>query len=354
MKLTLRQWILIILTSFLSLSMSIYTRSIYRPSEKNIPSIAIYDSKKRLCSTISHSHLEKYPHFVLNAERFKKYMMPPVIAYRNQPSRFITRRKMNSMIEQLIDEINQGKKGFTHFNLLKSKNFNFHHRCGLLVLKCKNHPFVIKLFTERPETYFNPYCKGIESIAFFFMGGGANRHICGLSRLPNLEILKKKLESLPQWKDIVQFPRKWFWMPKKPLFMTLKGKHFQNNNSIITNKVPETFAIIADEIQYTQTTCVEKSRKIRTIITLCNDLDTFLDAHYDNFIFKKNDTHPFTINIIDTEHIPTMAGLKKRQSFGNYWQWYSNLVAHCFKKMFLRTKRRRVMDQCTPNELALT
>ena len=136
--------------------------------------------------------------------------------------------------------------------------------------------------------------------------------------------------------------------------MTLKGTHFKDETSTVTNKIPEIFAIIADEIPCVQTTAIQKSQKINTIMSLCNDLDTFLDAHYDNFIFKKSDHKPFTISIIDTEHIPTMTGLKKRQHFNNYWQWYSHLVTHCVKKMFFRTKRKRIMDQSAPNELALT
>ena len=291
-------------------SFSLYSRSIYRLTSAKIPSIAIYNEEKKLCTTISDSHLEFYPQFAFTIDALKKYRMPSMISYLNNRSRFLTKQYFNTMIETFMKELRSHQKQFSYFTILKSTNFNFHQCCGLLILKCNHHPFIVKLFIERPETYFSPYCKGIESVAFFYMSGGANRHISGMSRLLNLDYVKKKLHTFDTWKHIITFPRKWLWLPEKERYMYLVGTHI-GNKKIVTNKIPEVFALIMDEIPCTDTANITKAEKKKVIIDICNDFNSFLHAYYDNFIFKKSNNVPFTITIIDTEHFPTMVGFTK-------------------------------------------
>lgn len=350
MKMTLYSYFFIILSSFLCFSL--YARSMYRLNAIPLPSISIYNDEKKLCATISDSHLELYPHFALTIDALKKYYIPPVITYPDNPSRFLTKKRIDTMIENFIIELKQGQKRFSHFTIIKSKNFNFHYHCGILILKCNYHPFVIKLFIERPETYFNPYCKGVESIAFFFMGGGANRHISGISRLLNLDAIKKKLPFLHKWHNCVKFPRKWLWLPLKNRYMYLVGKNIGSKKRAF-NKIPEIFALVTDAIECHDTLEITRKEKKATVINLCNDFDNFLDAHHDNFIFKRDNKGQCIITVIDTEHFPTMVGFKKKKLFKNYWQWYFYLFRHYVKKTLFRTKKERLLSQSIHNEFAL-
>lgn len=341
-----------IVTILFHLFFALNARSIYRINKSPIPMISIYNNEKKLCTTISDSHLEIYPQFTFTIDALKKYTIPNLISYANNKSRLVSKKRIDYLIETFIKELNNGKRdNFAHFTVLKSKNFNFHYNCGLLVLKCKNHPFIVKLFIEHPETYFDYNCKGIESTGFFFMGGGANRHISGMSRLLNIDLIKRKLDHSKQWKKIIKFPRKWLWLPKDSHFMYLIGKNL-GNKKIIANKIPEIFAIIADEINCNETLEISLTEKQKIIFEICNEFSS-IDAHYVNFIFKKKDDQSFTVTIIDTEHFPTMVGFKKKQSFNNYWEWYIHLSMHCMKKMLFRTKKDRLYAQTQKNELAL-
>src|SRR5438128_603586 len=80
---------------------------------------------------------------------------------------------------------------------------------------------VLKLFIETPETFCNPYSKGPEPIFFWYMGGGAGRHVAGITRVKNLKTMKSLTELHPYWYDHIIFPRKWFWLPNNTRWINL-------------------------------------------------------------------------------------------------------------------------------------
>jgi hypothetical protein len=315
----------------------LHARSSFRLEEYAMPTISIINEENETMCTLSHRHLAAYPTFYFTVDMLKPFMMPALLSYPNKPSRFIDRKRINQIIENLIVEIKEGKQSFSDVTLLKKKNFNFRKKCGLIIVKCNHHPFIIKLFMERPETYFDPYCKGVESIAFFFAAGGVNRHSSGLSRVMNLYHTKNKLARMPEWRSLIAFPRKWFWLPQKPRFMTFHGTHVEGHPTL-TNKIPEVFAIVADEVDLTTQIKISAKEKEKIIIKLCNHLNLYLDPHLPNFVFQKSTTAPFKITILDTEHFQTMVGLYNPPRFSNYVSWYSYLIAHFFKQTLLRGK----------------
>src|SRR5207237_1126334 len=99
------------------------------------------------------------------------------IQYRYDETKSISGSKLNELAKELVKEIKEGKKTFTHFKLLKGTNFNKSLSAGLLVLKFKDYPFVIKIFRETPKSFIKPFSKGWESAFLHVMGCGINRYL---------------------------------------------------------------------------------------------------------------------------------------------------------------------------------
>lgn len=330
----------------------IIARSVHRPPEV-LPTIHAQWIHGGPITTVKDSHLEYFPHFVFDYSQLIQYSLPEdKIFHRNDPEKWAATQELNQLIEQLVCEVFNKKRKFSHFTVLQTKNFSFKYTCGLIVLKFKDYPFVLKLFIESPDTYLNPLCKGIEPIAFFTMGGGANRHLSGLTRIPNLEYVKNKLEKSERWNGVIEFPRKWFWLPKDPRWIQLTGENLGNKKKC-TTKMPGVYAIIAEYIDMQHTISLSTLEKKRIVIDLCNDVNTYLDPHYTNFTFVQDETKPFKIVIIDTEHFPSFVGLKKRKQFRNHSSWYEYLMAKGMKDMFFRNKQERKEAQITEHELSL-
>ena len=342
---------LLVITFFLT--HPINGRSVHRPPESNIPTISIQSLHDERAYTVKDSHLEDYPHFAFDMRSFDSHLLPKTpIPYRNDPTKSISGLQVNTLIENLLTEVFNRKRVYSNFKILQTKNFNFENSCGLIVLKFKNHPFVLKLFLESPKTYLNAKIKGIEPIAFFTMGGGANRHLSGLTRIPNLKYIQKKLNTIDRWKDCVEFPRKWFWLPQDPRWMKITGYNLGGKGKLET-RLPGAYAIIADEMNMKHSLDMPTSEKKKIVIDLCNDVDIYMDPHYTNFTFMPHDSKPFNIVIVDTEHFPTIVGFKKKKVFRNHSSWYQYLFGKYIKDAFFRTKDERIAAQTTPRELKL-
>jgi hypothetical protein len=195
---------------------------------------------------------------------------------------------------------------------------------------------------ETPETFINPYCKGLEPITFFFMAGGSNRHIAGLTRLQNLEQVQQIIAASPVWNQIIHTPRKWFWKPSETRYITIVGRHIDKHETLMIN-IPSIYAIIADEID-TRETCICTAQERQTrIMQLCSDLHFIVDPHEDNYIFTKDSvTDREYITIIDTEHFPTLVGLPARDKiFKGHVAWYVYLAQKYAHDTFGRFKDER-------------
>lgn len=351
-KITFCTLLLFLSTSYIT----IYSRSVHRPQDPLIPQITARWPGSTQTYTIKDSHLEEYPIFKTNAKECKKWLLPKndTIAYSNDPNKYIDTKKMNALIEQLVNEIQNHQRTFTDFTIITTKDFNFKKLCGLIILQFNDHPFVLKLNMERPETFVNPYCKGMIPMFFFFMGGGSNRHIIGLTRIKNLKIVKNKIAAHPYWTDHVKMPRKWFWLPSDDKWFEVKGKNIGNKETL-TTQFPSIYGTIADRIEIDKDLPIPNKEKGKQIMKLANDLDLYIDPNRDNFVFQ---TDPITkktvIVIIDTEHFPTIVGIKDARPFNSHAEWYTRLSRKALKDMFFRTKsERRAIQKAPPSELEI-
>lgn len=323
-----------------------YGRSVHRKSSHKLPCLTTKWAHAQQTYQLHSPQLEYKPLFeAFDTSFFNTHMLPSgPIAYRYQAETTVPGEHLSSLIEQLIGEIQQGKKQYTHFSIIRKKNFNRRKKCGLLILKFKNYPFVVKIFMETPQSFVKPYAKGVEPIFFFLMAGGVNRHLIGFTRIANLETINEKIANDPHWQNFVSTPRKWFWQPHNPQWIELYGTNLGPRQSAYT-KIPGTYAIIADAIDGDHTCSIFNKQDKKLCMDLCNSLNHIIDPHIDNYI-KEHATNKLVI--VDTEHFPTVAGLKEEGlSFNNYLSWYSFLSQKCAQTAFFRTKSERTQAWLT-------
>jgi len=326
-------------------------RSIHRTKSEPLPTVTtnwLHDKSHTFIA--KSSHYEEYPIFkVFDYDYCLSHTLPKEgIAYRCEPKVTVSGEELNVCIEGLLEEIRSQKKEFKDFHLLTKKNFNRSKRCGLMILKFKKYPFVIKLFVETPESFLNSSCKGLDNIWFFSLSGGANRHISGLTRLRNLETIREHIQNSPRWSAIMDLPRKWFWLPKHTQWIEINGKNI-GPSGICKTIIPGTYAIIADAIESDQRLSVFNSHAYSSLtLEFCSSLHLALDAHLDNFMIEKSSGK---MVIIDTEHFPSFVGLKDPNptGFSSYYAWYGYLGQKFISETFFRTKNMRKKAQVTPH-----
>ncbi len=331
--------IFIILSCF-----SLTARHPFRLPNQKFPLITIAWQGEVKTYSLQSPYVRLHPLFTFKTEDFSEDVLPKEITYRNDSNKVMPSAHLSSLIEQAVIEIKQRKKSIKkkreleHFKVLQHKNFNYKKSCGLIVLKFKAYPLVVKLFLEQPSTFLNFRATGMEPTFFFYMGGGANRHLSGFTRIKNRKAIIDKIDKQDRWRGYVTFPRKWFWFPKDQKNMTLTAYNLAGHEKIHTN-IPGIYAVIADEIDMDHETPIPHTTKSQMIMQLCNDLDMFIDPHEKNYVFSKDkNAEQFNITIVDTEHFPTMVGILKQKSFKNHSRWYAYLAGKCFRDMYLQTK----------------
>lgn len=314
-------------------------RNVHRPIDLYMPEIQAswVGDKNTYC--LKNYHLEEYALFKLfDKEYFEKHMLPTTkISYRYEPHMEVQANTLNLLIENLITQVKQHKRKLNDFIILQDKDFNYQKCRGLLVLKFKEYPFVVKLFMETPESFISPFDKGLEPIFFFFMAGGINRHESGYTRIKNLELIQAKLQESDQWKDKVSLPRKWYWLSQNTHWIELVG-HNINGKKECKTQIPGTYCIIADYMQAERSFSLMNAHDKKTAMDLCNFLNLWIDPHITNFMIEKGTKK---IVIIDTEHFPSFVGLKEKVAFNSYSEWYFYLAGKCLKNEFLLTKKER-------------
>jgi len=244
------------------------------------------------------------------------------------------------MLEELITQVYAEKNTYKNFSLLQDKNFNYKKKCGLVVLKFNDYPFVVKLFIEHPDTILNPLVKGFENRVFHFMGHGTNRHLAGETRIWNLE----RLHEILQDKEYeVILPRKWFWLPSDPKWIEIVGYNIVPNETISVI-IPGIYIIIADELKANEKyQKVPLSESNEIIMKFCNDVHLIIDPHQDNFIIQKNNNGNVVISIMDTEHFPTLVGIPEDSTFVNHLQWYFSLAWKGLIDFFTTSKANHIL-----------
>lgn len=340
-----------ILCIVLALCAPAYARSFLRPIDKTAPRLTAQWTGKSKIYSITDSHLEEYPLFVVyNEEYFNRYRLPLTdIPYRYNKNITVAGSCLNGLIEDLLREIQSGKRKYTNFILLQDKDFNHKKAAGLAVFRFKNYPFILKLFIETPRSFVDPWMKGILPVWFFYMAGGGNRHITGLTRIQNKIVISNKLAAMPKWAQFVDTPEKWFWTPEKEKWITLTGYNI-GGKEMITARIPGTYAIIAEAIEQSEEQTIFDRHKRKIALELCNTLDLFIDPHIDNFMVEKGSNK---LVIIDTEHFPTLVGLKEKASYKTYVRWYLGLMHKASYDIFFRDKKARKEAQFKNSKLNL-
>lgn len=309
-----------------------YSRSIHRPIDPDMPQITAYWNNQSPRYTIKDRRIQKYPIFEITPELSYPYMLPDgPITFSTHTTRKVMGSALKRDLEHLLTEIKADHASFTHFYLLKRQG-------GYYILRYKHYPFVVKLSIEQPKTFVDPFCRGFIPMWFFFMAGGSNRHMTGLTRIPNLYKINKILAHT-EWCDLVKTPRKWFWLPRECTFFHITGKNIGPQKETLTTSLPSIYAVIADAIDTTQYIPLANKQKNGMIIKLCNNLNLMVDPHENNFIFQWNPiTKKLAIVIIDTEDFPTMVGIRENKQFTGHADFYVSLTRKCARDIFLWSK----------------
>lgn len=352
--------LLILLVIFYQSTM-VLGRSIHRTPNPSIPYITVtasdknyanlatksYSSKKTNQQTKVNKFRSKYLRLKtlkkpFENSNFKKYTLPHGYIKYRKTDETIHSNSLKEQNESVLEEILRGEKNFTHFTVLADNDFNYKTLSGFIVLKYKDAPFVLKLFIEHPHTFIDPLNKGFKANGLFILNGNM-RHLSGFTRIHTLEIAKKALAKDPEYRYYLDFPRKWYWIPACQPYLTINW-HDQYHHHHETIKLPGIYGIICDFIEADKKIQHQEIHTLRQIsIDVGNYLHNIIDSHVDNFVPEKNSNK---IVIIDTEHFPTMVGIDREMSANGYVQWYIELGGKFIKTAFLRTKQKRIQDQC--------
>lgn len=347
----------ILITAFITFSITTSTlltaRSSLRTQDPNKPTLIAAWEHDGESHEIKSNYLEEYPLFSIRSDNLTNDLLPQgEIKFRDE-SGSVRGQELSYLIEELLAEIKNKQKKFTHFTVLQNKNYSFRRQCGLLVLKFNDYPFVLKLFIESPETFVNPYVKGAEPVFFWYMGGGSGRHIAGITRVKNLKNMQKAIELHPYWHDHMILPRKWFWLPNNTSWINLQGINIKNGETL-TNSIPGTFAIIADAIDTNNSFKMTPREEQQMAMQFCNDVGLAVDPHAKNFIFHKHPTKNEPVMVlVDTEHFPTIVGLKDAKAFSSHGEWYRFLVNKGFNDIYMSSKKDRKDAMAKEHKLAL-
>ena len=347
--------LLILLLAIMPAS-NLICRSIHRPSNPTIPYITVTATNKEYAEVwrkpvTQPKSIHKFQSKFLSLKilkkpyetsDFKKHLLPyGNLKFRNNQGSVHT-NILKEQNELVLKEILQGNKTFTDFAILKDRDFNYKSLSGLIVLKNKKYPFVLKLFIEHPDTFIEPLQKGMEAGWIFILSGNM-RHLSGFTRISNLENAKKALSKDPEYRYYIDFPRKWYWRPQSQPLLNIHW-HDAHNNHFETIRIPSMYGVICDFIEVDKELQQQELMTLRQIsMDVTKYLHYMIDPHDDNLVPEKN-SHK--IVIIDTEHFRTVAGLDEDMNAQDYNQWYLELMSRTAKRLLCRSKQRRIKDQC--------
>lgn len=318
-------------------------RSIYRPRDTTVPEISVAYTTDGKSHTLRSPYMRYWPIFeTFDRDYFFSHQLPKkMIPYRTNPECMVSGEELAEYAEELLQIVRSSrriKKEMGNFIILKSCDFNPRTCSGLIVARLKNHPFVIKLFVETPESFVRPFSKGFEPGCMFVIGGGVSRFLAGFTRVKNAEYMRDYFDKNPVWNGVLDLPRKWFWMPRDVQWLTVRGRNFCTAESSLVIEVPSVYAIFCDAIDSDRSLSLRNKHERRFALGLSQDLNNRLDPHINNFVIERDSG---LIVIIDTEHFPTMVGLEERMVYRSYASWYLQLFLRGFCARYCTTKTVR-------------
>lgn len=318
-------------------------RSPHRVPDPLTPAIITYwdDDPSKKYELLS-SHLQAGPLLTtFDIHHFESHTLPTgPITYRNNPDQSILGEELINLAEEILDEIHQKKNNFSSAIILKDRDFKYEKQAGSLIIKFKSCPFVLKLFIETPESFINPFDTSFETMCMFMMSG-SNRFVRGFGRIKNLDNMCHLIAQDDTWYQMVDFPRKWFWIPKNNRCFVVETR---NLGSAGPKKIkfPSIYGIFCDAIDIERPFSLKNRDDRQKALSLSNYTDQCLDPNIQNYVIEKETKK---IVAIDTEHFPSMIGTEEIPQSETYWQWYSHLVSQMVKITYGRTKRERRLTQ---------
>lgn len=325
------------------------TRSLFRKKDEKIPTILTYwdnnhDDKQYI---LQNWYIREKPVFKqYDEQHIKKNLLPSDgITYRNSETQIVLGQLLKDLLDQLIQEIYNKEQTLTNFNILKKSDFNSNTNSGILILKFKDYPFVAKIFMETPQTFVKPFSKGWGPSSLFYMAGGISRYLSGFSRIKNLHNVQKKVKSDHYWSKIIDFPRKWFYIPSNINWFHVDGKNIGIKPQHI--KLPSIYIIIADAIENDNQFSLFNAEQRQMALDFARFANNCIDPHIDNFIKdKKTDK----MIIIDTEYFPIMVGIDNHSfKYDGYGSWIFKLgIKYIHDKFFHNKKYHLDQQQLNP------
>jgi len=328
-------YILLAMPFFIQQDLS--TRSVHRPKNAHLPTVKIqWEDENSKILELKSRYLLPRPFFELfDKDFYESHMLPSdKISYRYETEKSVTGKELGELINKVIKQVKSGKRIFEDFDILRDTNFNYRTFSGLLILKCKHHPFVVKIFMENPNTLVQPFRKGIEPMFFYFMAGGANRHNLGHTRIKNLEEFNEKIKKHPVWSKRVVLPRKWYFEPETCRWIKLTGINFGPEK--LETSIPGAYCIVADAMRIERRMTLLNKKDRKESLALCNYVNYSIDPHIDNFGIEEETG---LIVLVDTERMNDIVGwFDIQKEHTSQLSWYFDLATKCFADMFFKPK----------------
>jgi len=241
------------------------------------------------------------------------------VSYRYDPCKQVSGAELQTMVEGFVDEVIQKKEPYKNFTVLQKRDFNQEDGLGLLILKCKKHPFVIKFFRESREGLFGCSSRGFVANILSHMNGGVSNHMIGFSRIKNLEFIKNKIVQDSELKERLSTPRKWFLLPKQNRWLEISNDDGQSVKQIL--KIPDTYCIVSDFVEGERASFFNSNHR-DICMAISNEFKNRIDANPKNFLFE---SRTGKVAIIDTENFLVMTGTQKG-TFPSYLSWVASLT----------------------------
>ncbi len=326
---------------FIILTLCACRRSVHRPGNDKLPEITTsWTDDTSTHYHLKNSHLEPSIFKIYDENYFVQNQLPETIPSRHDPEKSFNTTDLITHLEQAVSQLTSTYKKIKkmdNFIILKQRDYNYLKHTGLIILRHKQYPFVIKLFMESPDNFVKPFNRGVEECAFFIMGGGMNRYLAGFTRIPNRNEINKKINSNRYWSKLVDTPRKWFWRPENSRTIDIVGKNIGIQRQFM--RLPSMYAIICDAIETDYAFTLLRRNDREVAISITQFLGIRIDPHINNFIVEKESKK---IIIIDTEHFPTLIGIKDDFKINDFFTYYSRLAFKFFNNKLTFDKKSRL------------
>lgn len=337
---------------FALLSSQAYGRNVRRPEDPYVPTIFVCatdpefekswaplknDPTYTQTCSLKSSFLRRRVFERFDIKFFNENYLPIYNLEFRDKSGSVKTTTLSNLANKLVEEIKIGKRDFSSFTILKDRDFNYKSLSGIIIVKFKKFPFVLKLSIEHPHTMIQPYSKSFENTGQFVIGGNL-RHLSNFTRITNLKRIKEILGENPAYLNRLFFPRKWYWKPNKSHDLKIVWKCNGHKEEMF---LPSVYATISDFIQTDKIQPQQELNKLAMKVAM--DTGFLIDPHAGNFVIEQN---PQQCVLLDTEDFRIMVGLNKSMKAESYMNWYLELVCNGLKTYCLRSRQERI-DQCT-------